>query len=136
MMGDDDRGSITSTWRADKAITTVRTRVIVPFTAVDQRGCEFVVYHVCSHCHRPRSVKFHHDHPTRIGRPIPPSTVCGRCQKVIQEATPNTQAIIQTSYRENISNGNNSELQKCSLSSSKQHVDKPVYRHEYYRKEK
>lgn len=51
-----------------------------PFEAQTRRGSPFTVYHVCVVCRRPRSARYHREHPFQESNPLPSNGVCHHCR--------------------------------------------------------
>ena len=86
-----DNASLTSTWRAESGTSSLSalqgpldhtpSLINLPFGAVTRGGSDFTVHYVCCECQRPRSVRYHNEHPIPLGVPVPiSSSICHRCQ--------------------------------------------------------
>jgi len=87
-----DVGSVTSTWRAEPgdsrllppSSTPLYGPPYLPYQAVTQSGTHFIVHYICQECQRPRSVKYHNEHPVHPGSYPPISSICHRCQNITE----------------------------------------------------
>ena len=88
--------SLISTWRADSGASNLSalqgpvyhptSHANLPFGAVTRGGSDFTVHYICWECQRPRSVKYHNEHPVPVGAPLPiSSSICHRCQNATND---------------------------------------------------
>ncbi|KAK4998354.1 hypothetical protein LTR66_002399 [Elasticomyces elasticus] len=61
-----------------------------PFAALTRTGEPFVVYHICLQCRRPRSVRYHREHPVPLGLVPPPPGICRRCRDAETDHSPHS----------------------------------------------
>lgn len=62
----------------------------LPFIAITRQGEKFTVYHVCNKCCRPRSIRFHREHPIDAGSVSSSSRICHRCQAAVDKPVKDT----------------------------------------------